>query len=395
VDVLSTADFFKYSSAQHSLSTTAVQAINKQAQEAEKYAKLCMQNLEKEVFRNEGSEKILDYGKTLRFEVINWLGPSLASANITLYTYNYGSSIRTLVVVKEEIVDSSPYWVERLPFVRRARGSDGGLHIMPPNVEMQFRDSTEATSVLVTHDNHFGHFIGDTLGLLYLLDRIGMGNVLMPEPMPSIKALIQTTLPNLKIRYLPVPPVGNLLAISHLECMLPSSIPFFLSIYLGRTLFKSMVNNTRLSGRLLLHRKGLSKSRIVNFPELAGELIHEGFELITAEAAPLHELAEKLSGASIIATEVGSCHLNGILMADQNAKIIWGLPYECITEPTTSMIISGWPYIFAHPGIVLFPSIASEEDLSMSKDPMVNKKCRYDYEKLGELGKCISFDRFI
>ena len=365
--------------------------------EASRYAKLCMQNLEREVFRSKGSKTILDYGKALRVDAESWEGPSLVNANITLYTYNYGSSIRSLVVCKDVIVDGSPYWVGRLPFVRRECGD--GLRLIPPNIRMEFRDSAEATSVLVTHDNHFGHFIGDTLGLLVLLDRVGVGNVLMPEPIQSIRALIQETLPNLRIRYLPVPPVGKLLAISRLECMLFSSIPFFLSIYLARSLFRRLPNNMnshsgRINGKLLLHRKGLSKSRIVNFPELAGDLIHEGFKLITAEARPLPNLVMRLSSASIIATEAGSCHLNGLLMADQNAKIICLLPYECITEPTTSMVISGWPYIFAHPGIVLFPSIASKEGFTR-EPPMVNRRCRYNYGNLTELARRISLHRSI
>jgi len=147
MDVLSTAEFFKLHRAHHRPSTSDATGIHNETMEASRYAKLCIHNLEREVFRNEGSKTILDYGNALRVDAESWEGPHFVNSNITLYTYNYGSSIRTLIVCKEGIVDSSPYWVERLPFIRRGCG-DRAFYLIPPNIRMQFRNSAETTGHL-------------------------------------------------------------------------------------------------------------------------------------------------------------------------------------------------------------------------------------------------------
>ena len=213
----------------------------------------------------------------------------------------------------------------------------------------------------------------------------------MIEPIQSIKNLIQDTLPKLRVEYLPIPSTGRLLLIEKLPCMLPCSIPFFLSIYLSRVLFEGLPPATEenYSGSLLfLHRRGLTNTRIENFPELAGQLISDGLELITAENKSLKSLLARMRQAALIVTEAGSCHLNSLIMARRDAIIVNLLPSECIRYPTKSMIISGWPYIFTHPGVVAFPS--ADESAEVGCNPMVNRKCTYESQRLSRLIKSLT-----
>ncbi|WP_341899987.1 glycosyltransferase 61 family protein [Synechococcus sp. UW140] len=335
------------------------------------------------------SPKIIDrLANEAEKSITNPLAYYLWRDTFDLYVFNYGVECRALLLKDDIVWDTSPYWVNRLPFVKTY--PDGKLKSVAAT-RVIYCDQHEEGDIFVPNSNHFGHFLLDSLPYLssYLM-ALSTGSsqncsIITLHSISSIRELISSVLPNNCVRELALPEPGTALLYKNIRFTYPFGLNYISQVFLARKLLslrQPIQENANKMRKIALCRKP-NQSRIANRTEVIGEIKSLGYQLVFPEDHSISDVYSLLSSAEICVSEPGSCFLNAMLMCSSSCLTISLLPAECVFNPTNDMIISGWPYIYGHPN---FRLILSDfySNLACS-DPMTAVQREYNINHMLEV----------
>lgn len=302
--------------------------------------------------------------------------PQIRPANI--FCYNFGSSVKMLITVNGVVVGENPYWLEILPFVL---SKNNHYELIVPNATV-LDYKNEGPFAPLLHHNHYGHFIGDSLGkIVHYQNELPNMTILTVEPIDSIKKEIRLHCESKSIKYLPCPPIGSGFLYTNLLLELDIMQPWLYLLFLARQRIIYESKQSR-EGVLFLLRKDRRRSRITNLEDILNLCSDIGGKIEYAEDHSIGDISKILSIYQVIVTEAGSCHLNAMIAASKYTHIIALTPLPMLAQPTQDMVLGGWPYIGFHPMLELFTSYAYE---SCESTPITSWRCSYSPQDLKKL----------
>lgn len=291
-----------------------------------------------------------------------------------LFTYIWpNGEPKTIICWNKTIISRSSHWLRSYPFLsldttlsrqrlnvyRVQKNYNSQIASLPVEDEKTF-------SVLLSHNNHYGHFLLDDLPLLGLASYLHPQHTLLAID-HNIKTSILDTLHTLtldKVRAQAVcdkysdsqseavPFTANLNILhsnKHIEIVCSSP---YLRAYVFQLLFSPYLSNqpsTRRPKKVFLSRKGIYGSRISNYEEVEAFLLRNKFLVIDPSQYPLVDLLQMIYGSEIIVTECGSTCLNALLFSSNATRVIALVPRRLVQEPTQTMLLGGLPYLFCYP----------------------------------------------
>lgn len=302
----------------------------------------------------------------------------------------------------ELIITDNTYWLNSFGFLgidagmRSCKLTDGGMKLFK---EIEDSDST----ISITHNNHFGHFIVDNLPLLSLLDgpmytHIKHANALYStyNPKQVIKELLQKTCPtlNYKLRSdLQAPSFnrGSYTFKSRVNYQIISSSilcnAYLIDQYSKSVRKKEKTNSSAISANqvtprnIFLVRGNNYLSRVSNIGELKRFLERNDFLIVDPTLVSLDKLEQILYSSELVIAESGSTTLNALWFCANTCRIVSLVSDEIIHNTSTPMIHGGLPYILPFLNRI---NIFIGESVTYSQTQSSNT-CVYDCMKLAEL----------
>lgn len=277
------------------------------------------------------------------------------------------------------IIQSDLYWLEFLPFLNEIEKNATKIdtfktYKFQPNdflyiLEGNFQPIKNR--LIISQNNHFGHYLLDHLPLIELLNGpFGGINVNSYKPIDypykdSIIDLLLMSIPQsidnkmLTRSRSTEKSIFNQLAqpliITHekLIDLLPTN--HYTNAYLWSQIRdKFHLNNSlalkiqdQKSTKVMLIRSGDYKTRIENWEDIKKYLTEIGFIFIDPSQNSAHEILVILRNAGIVICESGSSTLNATIFANPKARIISLNPKRLFQQPNLSMIHGGLPYLLA------------------------------------------------
>lgn len=269
------------------------------------------------------------------------------------------------------LLDFNLFWLQYYPFfsIPDANPRHSVISVDSSIVARHFVGSQyEPASLIASTNNHFGHFIADSLPYLNLLTPISLkrpNGLAFPYSFrPAIAELVALSDPRLSSKCLnswvsELPPSATSLVknISMLQVQ-PSSI--LTAGYLYRTLYSRLSAVASYSYRpssdlpcttknikIALTREGSYASRIHNYVDFRRHYESQGFIFIDSSNTTLPKLLQLLGASSIILCESGSTTLNAAIFAPPSSRIISLNPRRLFSSPDHAMLNGGLPYLIA------------------------------------------------
>jgi len=293
------------------------------------------------------------------------LGSIRGPGRIYLYHWPNGE-LKTLVKRENIVLVDDSYWLRFYPFLI---STQSGAHTEYSINEDFFKCTSMARKgpiEIITHNNHFGHFLYDNLPLLAGVSPINIGECYGLEY--GYKSGIKELLHLLKLKNInnadtfSIMPSGSYYASNYMieasdVVEYFSTSPVINSFLLMRQFRKIRLASANIStshhscsSRVFLCRNGIDDTRIANRSSLI-QLVTEryGFSCINPTGLSEWELLLTLHQADIILCEAGSSTVVASVYSKDTAKLVCLVPERLFLKPTHDMILSGIPYHLIYP----------------------------------------------
>ena len=236
------------------------------------------------------------------------------------------------------------------PFIRDLSGS----HFSVDHSLFDFAGDLCDNTMLISHNNHFGHFIGDDLPLI-LLSRLSP--IKFPLNLLGLGQIPSGILSNLRLLISPSSVIQSypISKSSFFNC--PNYISYTLSNPIARSfLLYQFLHSQRvclpLTKSYIVLREGHYASRVMNYNEIRHLAVSNGFIPIDSTLYSLDDLINLLSDAKTVICESGSTTLLVSICCNHRTRIISLQPDLLFKTPSPDMLESGLPYVLSyHPNV--------------------------------------------
>jgi len=271
------------------------------------------------------------------------------------------NEIKSMMLSEDLVITAEEYWLPSYPFfvLDRQSGPHGLYLFLNKDCvnSAEFVDLGSEPLYTISHNNHFGHFLFDDLPRIYA-DSLMYISHISQTPLPCSLAVgilellncIDLMELNQTALFEDQPKLGVVKSSNALQSFLTNPI---MNIYILDRLFHSTrfraCQPTGQFQRIFLRRGGSYQSRIDNHVEISNLLVANGCSVVNPSSYSVNALQSKLSSASVIFTEAGTCSLVASLLAPKNCKVVTFVPETLLKNPTDGMIVSGLVYHLVNP----------------------------------------------
>ena len=281
----------------------------------------------------------------------------LRGKGCVLNYYWPNGELKSLALMDRYLITDQPYWLKYYPFIDIINKKDGDY----VEINDQFcknasiYELNKTKSSLITHNNHFGHFLFDDYPRLVLDDLQFKSYISNSKSPGNLSKGIEDILKNcLKIRITNISDQegrNSVIKTSNLLTSIATNpiINSYVVMQLFRSYRKGLAKTKSENKKVYLERSMQYKSRVGNKEELKELLEKENFVRYDPSKYSTMELLEILNDASVIITEAGTSCLVSSLYAPPKCKVLALVPDDLIKNPDKEMIISGLPYHFTNP----------------------------------------------
>lgn len=329
-----------------------------------------------------------------------------------------GSEPKILPLWNGILIQSDPYWLDSYPFLKRSPYSASITH-MPSQREYNLQGVSlheghqtgaactdrNIAATIISHNNHFGHFISDNLPLYAAIGRFLKAYCgVMPAKFPfryrkGILEALDHYCPELKEVEYPnsmklAQVIDDQLCGTTIMLRMPLVIDVLPSNVLTNSFLSSLLRGNKklvsevtekdkvvsMGLKLFLSRQGEYSSRIANHKEIASVLESYGFLKIDPSSLPLDRLIYLFTAADIIVSECGSATLNACIFSPQRTRIVSLVPRRLIQDTDDAMTRSGIIYslgfcdrtVFCMGETVEYSSVQSSDLVYYKIDDIIN-----------------------
>lgn len=258
------------------------------------------------------------------------------------------------------IIQPVLYWLPSYPFLKRIKDCNH------PDIQLYVSDGLVSSSVSsddkfsvflnASHNNHFGHFLLDSLPLLSCLNG-PLGAKYAGKPMKGLYSYGRginelLSFAEISIRNHEMCESGNPsirhYSVEYRECLDIVSSSTFVNAYLWRRKYLRLERVRSLkqpSRRIALLRSGDFATRISNRVEVDCCLLANGFKIIDPSSLEISDLVDILINADLVVCESGSCTLNACMFSGNKTRILSLNPARLLLRPDSAMVHGGLPYL--------------------------------------------------
>ena len=316
------------------------------------------------------------------------------------------------------LIQSDPYWLDSYPFLKRSLNSSNITHV-PSQREYELQGvslfkghqpwsacaNRNVAATIISHNNHFGHFISDNLPLYAAIGRFlkaYCGVLPVKFPFRYRKAILEALghycpeldegeYPNgMKLtQVINDQPCGTtiMLKMPLVIDVLPSNVltnSFLSSFLLGNKKLLSEVavkdKGVSMGLKLFLSRQGEYSSRIANREEVVSVLKSYGFLIVDPASLTLDRLLYLFAAADVIVSECGSATLNACIFSPRRTRIVSLVPRRLIQDTDDAMTRAGIIYslgfcdrtVFCMGETVEYSSVQSSDLVYYKTDDIIN-----------------------
>ena len=259
------------------------------------------------------------------------------------------------------------YWLRRYPGLniqRRFHKNENVHRVCHAQAPLILMDDFNNCST-ISHNGHFGHFLGDDLSRWIIFNCLGA------EIVPSLvgyRPNLHMTLAELDLT--PLAYTSDLQSKANESenlstestrliktCnardirMAPRVHTVFLAAYFLREWAAVCCNSSIKPGLLFLRRAGSYRTRIANISEFESYLLQVGFDIVDPSTLSMSELTTEISGRKLIISESGTTTLLANLFGSLDTVNVILLPDALRNAPDIGMLLSGLPYMFSGYGM--------------------------------------------
>jgi hypothetical protein len=280
--------------------------------------------------------------------------PSVQFCDGEGYVFRYGwpnGEEKYVNVIHKVIACCDDFWIRKYPFATPLGNSD--KFTINPNA---IHNPTEAvlvkdTSIIPSHNMHFGHFVADDLPWLAITaanESYPMLNLIGSR----IPAFVKNELSNINIGHhkpaMNLFDKSNVVQCAHLlavritdDCVKGYILNKLL--HHGRLYSKEVVPHA--GPRVFVHRSISDGTRIRNFDQIKRMLENHGFKSVVMDGMGLSDTKALLRNAQTIVAESGTTTLISSICCPTDALLISLQPDDLLTNASPAMIRSGLPYV--------------------------------------------------
>ena len=267
------------------------------------------------------------------------------------------------------ITRSSSFWYSKYPFFTQIDHSS--FYLDNRNFVRQC-PKTDCPSILLSDNNHFGHFCYDSLSITSLVSSLPCFNnlstvsILPFDIKQSIRLSFQFLARLSKSTGLNSYPdftlnedflsfkthTSSIIYFQDLVQFFQSNT--FVSHFIWRNFWLPKINHFSSTSnsindlarykKVFLIRTGSFQSRVHNISEITGYLESLGFISLDPVEHSLEDLIHILSNSDVVVSEAGSSLINAGLFTSEHTKIIGLIPRSLLLDPSDNMIAGGLPY---------------------------------------------------
>jgi hypothetical protein len=261
------------------------------------------------------------------------------------------------------IVQPDLAWLKYYPFIQPC---DSGYSKILLNKE-QLRAiplCSDTYNIMLSHNDHFGHFLADNFPLLAFLSCSPLKNFISDCSIPVLghRKSILSLFNILDIAHQPGVSSGPDNYNKHHKMVhnekgfvceiMSSSVPasIFLWTQIKTKIIPKLAScdiSLNKTLKIWLVRGSGYESRVHNFDEVSEFLQSEGFIMLDPCTVSISELVKLLYAASYIVAEAGSTTLNAALFANPSCNVISLCSERFIASPSSGMIYGGLPYLLS------------------------------------------------
>ncbi|WP_413441549.1 glycosyltransferase 61 family protein [Synechococcus sp. MIT S1220] len=307
------------------------------------------------------------------------------------YTWENGESkfffVRDNVFITEDI-----FWLRYYPFLQitNKRSPIDGKYYMDAKInealfkEIELKEIKKSNAyVIPSHNNHFGHFIGDEFPSLWLEGKISsFWKQKCTYPFKwkrGIEEILNTLCDNFNISPFDTALEKNLnirsILPNHLSIYLtnPAMKTYLLEMAMAQIRKKYKQKTFKGKQRLLMVRRGKYKTRINNIKELMHVVCSKYyFNIIDPIEHSFDKLIEMFCNAELIIAESGTSTLQALCLSQEQCKVISLIPKRLVQDTDEEMIESGLPYHLIMPHKISFVLGETIEKHSIQSSDLVN-----------------------
>jgi hypothetical protein len=278
--------------------------------------------------------------------------------------YSWPNKERKLVPIWQDqfILQQDTNWLSHYPFIHPCNEQMSRI-IIDRGMVKSLPLSTGNCNLMLSHNDHFGHFLADNFPSIAFLLMSPLRNIITHTLAPvsghknGIYSLFQL------IRNLPNNPIFSemdnlskavesisIIDVPLLAEVVPSSL--CVSMYIWSRIKEKIINSlTRpvssigSPSKIWLVRSGSYQSRVSNHDELSLFLESEGFVSLDPCDFEINELATIINGASFVVAEAGSTTLNAAFFANPDSRVLSLCSERFFQYPSIGMIMGGLPYL--------------------------------------------------
>ena len=299
-------------------------------------------------------------------------------SDILIYHWN-NKEPKIVPIWGNMIIQSDLYWLQFLPFLEAVENKSlDFITNKSYNLKLKYFKSTQKleqaqieNNLLISQNNHFGHFLLDHLPLIALLGGpLGTNKKKLYKAInypykKSITELAEIALAesaNIINASQPETKEQNVCDNQNISSIIRSaklidmqSTNQYTNAYLWSQLSRKLhstntphLANSSIRGtKIMLIRGGNYKSRIENWKEVKNYLKDNDFIFIDPSKNTAIELLDLLKNAKIVICESGSTTLNAAIFANISARIVSLNSKRLFQQTDSSMIHGGLPYLLA------------------------------------------------
>jgi len=292
------------------------------------------------------------------------------------------SEAKLLPVWEGIIIQPDDFWLEKYPFLALVPDNEHGYrgnnseyrycfnitdnrlfysHSLDPQYAAE-------NAIVISHNNHFGHFIFDNLPLLNAISPFFHSyshSFPLAFPFPYVRGIFDAIsgfcpelLADRETDWEATSDIHNSLEanrtyLTQVKKLVDiQSTNTLTNAFLSRLLVRDIDKDSgkdynKKSLRIFLTRRGEYVSRIANHAEILAALESIGFIAIDTSTYSVGKLVKIFANAEVIVSECGSTALNACLFSPQSVPIVCLAPTRLIQEPDEGMIRAGLIYTLA------------------------------------------------
>jgi hypothetical protein len=311
-----------------------------------------------------------------------------------LLNYHFpGGEIKSVAIRSNVLLVDSLYWVPSYPFLDVVGKEDCERRLLRVAIKKELFDFRQSGGdpnsgiILVSHNNHYGHFLFDDLPRLRLdTSTLSMSKTrLAYEYCESIHQLIGVTLGTNTAQASTIGKANSLNTVTESKRVISSHLTNpVVNIFLLRKIIDNAAMSKSVAGiaermeRIILSRGSSLYSRVYNREEVVSLCRSHGFIEVDPFSFEIGKFISLLYRSSIIISECGSSLLSAAAYSSEQTNLIGLAPADLFSSPPSDMILGGLPYHLTAPMRTRF--ILGQ--IVIRHQIMTSSVCKYDISDL-------------